>query len=170
MANRLTSVTNNKLLPKVVDTILNSNVFATRMLANAQKWSGRQIEKAIKISKNNQGSSFSGLDTFGTAAVDTRQKLTFSPKFYEIPVVVPLTELSTNQSDPGRVVDLAAIELASSAEDMADDIGSLFFGDGTGNGSKDFLGLEAIVDDGKQDAVNKFCYMLETLARSLVLA
>jgi hypothetical protein len=47
---------------------------------------------------------------------------------------------------------LAAIELASTAEDMADDIGTIFYGDGTGNSSKDFLGLEAIVDDGTNAA------------------
>ena len=41
-----------------------------------------------------------------------------------------------------------AIEVASSAQDMADDIGTIFYGDGTGNSSKDFLGLAAHVDDG----------------------
>lgn len=147
--NRLTTVTNNKLLPKVVDTILNSNVFATRMLANAQKWpSSEKIQKSIKKTKNTLGGSFDGFDTFSTSAVDTRDKLEFEAKFYEIPVVVPLTELAKNKADSNRVVDLAAIELESSAEDMADDIGTIFYGDGTGNGSKDFLGLEAIVDDG----------------------
>jgi len=143
---------NSKLLPKLVDTILGSNVFATRMLARAARWQGKQIEKSIKTSKNTQGGSFSGFDTFGTSAVDTRNKLTFNPKFYEIPVVVSLTELSVNQSDPNKMVDLAAIELASTAEDAADDLGDMFFKDGTGNGSKDFLGLEAIVDDGTNAA------------------
>lgn len=148
MANRLTTTTNTYLLPKVVDTILNSNVFATRMLSGAQKWKGQKIEKAVKASKNSNGKSFSGLDTFSTAEVDTRIKLSFDPKFYEQPVVVELTELSTNSSDPNRVVDLAALELESAAEDMADSIGTLFYSDGEGNSSKDFQGLEAIVDDG----------------------
>lgn len=152
MSNRLTSVTNRCLLPKVVDTILGSNVLATRMLSNAQKWKGQKIEKAIKKSKNTNGGSFSGLDTFSTSEADTRINITFDPKFYEIPVVVELTELSINQSDPNRVVDLAAIEMESAAEDAADDIGTMFYGDGTGNSSKDFLGLEAIVDDGTNAA------------------
>ena len=145
---RLTSVTNSKLLPKLVDTILGSNVFATRMLTKAQKWSGEKIQKSVKVSKNTQGSSFDGLDTFSTGAVDTRQKMEFEAKFYEIPVVVPITELSKNRADKDRIVDLANIELASTAEDMADDIGTQFYADGTGNSSKNFLGLEGIVDDG----------------------
>jgi len=152
MSSRLTTVTNKFLLPKVVDTILGSNVFATRMLANAQKWRGQTIEKSIKKSKNTNGGSFSGLDTFSTSEADTRITLSFSPKFYEIPVVIELTELSINQSDPNRVADLAAIEMQSTAEDMADGIGTLFYGDGTGNSNKDFLGLEAIVDDGTNAA------------------
>lgn len=150
--SRLTTTTNNRLLPKLVDTILGSNVFATRALNSAAKWRGRQIEKSVKVSKNDQGGSFSGFDTFSTSAVDTRQKLVFSPKFYEMPVALPLDEMSINASDDTAILDLASVEMASSAEDMADDIGTIFYGDGTGNSGKDFLGLEAIVDDGTNAA------------------
>lgn len=152
MANRVTTTTNTKLLPKVVDTVLDSNVFATRMLTKAQRWTGEKIRKAVKTSKNTLGGSFDGFDTFSTSAVDTRQNLNFDAKFYEIPVVLPLTEISKNKADEQRTIDLMSIELASSAEDMADDIGTLFYGDGTGNAGKDFLGLEAIVDDGTNAA------------------
>lgn len=148
MANRVITTTNTRLLPKVVDTVLNSNVFATKMLANAQRWTGEKIRKAIKVTKNTLGGSFDGFDTFSTSAVDTRQNLEFDARFYEIPVVLPLTEISKNKADEQRMVDLMAIEMESSAEDMADDIGTIFYADGTGNGGKDFLGLEAIVDDG----------------------
>lgn len=132
--------------------MLGSNVLATRVLTNAQKWTGEKIRKAVKVEKNTLGSSFDGFDTFSTTAVDTRRNMEFDAKFYEIPVVLPLTEISKNKADTDRVLDLMATELASSAEDMADDIGSLFYGDGTGNGGKDFLGLEAIVDDGTNAA------------------
>lgn len=153
MANRVTTTTNTILLPKVVDTILDSNVFATRMLTKAQRWTGEQIRKAIKTSKNSEGGSFDGFDTLSTNAVDTRNNLEFDARFYEIPVVLPLTEISKNKADTTQgVIDLMSIEMASTAEDMADDIGTLFYGDGTGNGGKDFLGLEAIVDDGTNAA------------------
>lgn len=149
MANRVTTTTNTILLPKVVDTVLDSNVFATRMLANAQRWNtGEKIRKSVKLEKNTLGSSFDGFDTFSTSAVDTRRNLEFDARFYEIPVVLPLTEISKNKADEQRVLDLMAVEMGSSAEDMADDIGTLFYADGTGNSGKDFQGLEAIVDDG----------------------
>ena len=152
MANRVTTTTNTKLLPKVVDTILGSNVFATRMLTNAQRWTGEKIRKAVKVSKNTLGGSFDGFDTFSTAAVDTRRNMEFDARFFETPVVLPLSEISKNQADEQRTIDLMSIEMASSAEDMADDIGTLFYADGTGNSGKDFLGLEAIVDDGTNAA------------------
>lgn len=147
LGQRVETTTQTKLLPKVVDTILDSNVFATRVLSAAKPWQGREMKKAIKYQTGQAGGSFSGLDTFSTAASDTRRNLEYDPKFYEINVTVPLTELSANRTSE-QVTDLASLEMASRAEDMADEIGTLFYGDGTGNSSKDFLGLEAIVDDG----------------------
>lgn len=144
--NRVLTTTQDKIMPKVVDTILGSNVFATRMLSKAKKWSGEKVKFPVKFEKNTLGGSFSGFDTFSTSAVNNRVNLEFSPKFYEKPVALPLDELSVNATEE-KIIDLAKIECASTAQDMADDIGNLFYGTGTGNGGKDFLGLEAIVDD-----------------------
>lgn len=149
--NRVTTTTQDLILPKLVDTVLNSNVFATRMLGRAKRWSGETIKQPIKVSKNSTGTSFSGFDTFSTSATNNRVNLSYTPKFYQITVALPLDELSANQTD-AKVLDLAAIEIAGAAQDMADDIGTLFYADGTGNSSKDFLGLGAIVDDGSSVA------------------
>ena len=145
--NRLTSVTQDKILPAVVDTILNSNVLAQRMLRKAKRWSGEQMKFPVKLSKNTTGTSWSGFDTFSTSATDNRNKLVYDPKFQQITVALPLDELSANQTD-AKVLDLAAVEMTTAAFDMSDDIGTEFYADGTGNSSKDFLGLEALVDDG----------------------
>ena len=145
--NRVTTTTQDEILPMVVDTILNSNVFATRMLGRAKKWKGETLKQPIKVSKNSTGTSFSGFDTFSTNATNNRVNLSYNPKFYQITVALPLDELSVNQTD-SKVIDLASIEMAGASQDMADDIGTLFYADGTGNSSKDFLGLGAIVDDG----------------------
>jgi hypothetical protein len=151
LGTRVTTTTQSKLMPKVVDTILNSNVFATRVLSKAQKWNGERMKFPVKYSKNTTGSSFSGFDTLSTSATDNRVNLEFVPKFYQMTTALPLDELSANATEE-RVIDLAKLELNSTAQDMADDIGTLFYGTGTGNGGKDFLGLEAIVDDGTNAA------------------
>lgn len=152
LGNRVITTTQSRLLPKVVDTILNSNVFATRMLSRAQKYNGERMKFPVKFSKNATGTSFAGFDTFSVAATDNRVNAEFVPKFYQMTVALPLDELSSNVSEE-KVLDLAKLEMASTAQDMADEIGTIFYGNGLGNGSKDFLGLEAIVDDSTNAAI-----------------
>jgi len=47
-----------------------------------------------------------------------------------------------------KVLDLMKLTIQSDTEDMADDLGAIFYADGTGNSSKDPLGLAALVDNG----------------------
>lgn len=145
---RVLTTTQDELLPRVVDTILNSNVFLTRIMKATKKWSGEQMKFPIKYQKNTGGSSFFGYDSLGTGAADTRVRLVFDPKFYSIPVSLPLTDLAVNEVSEAKIIDLMAVEMESSAHDMADDLGTIFYSDGTGNSSKDHLGLAALVDDG----------------------
>jgi len=147
MGTRVTTTTQSKLMPKLVDTFLNSNVFATRQLGAAKNYVGERMKFPIKWKGNVTGQSFAGFDTFSTAATDNRVNLEFVPKFFQITISLPLDEIWINNTDE-KVMDLISVECESSAQDMADNIGTLFYADGTGNGSKDFLGLGAIVDDG----------------------
>lgn len=150
LGNRVLTTTQSRLLPKVVDTVLNSNVLAARVLGKASKFSGERMKFPVKVSKNQTGQAFSGFDSFSTSATDNRVNLEFVPKFYQMTVALPLDELSTNQVDKEtQMIDLAKLELQSTAQDMADDIGTLFYGVGS---AKEFLGLEAIVDDGTNAA------------------
>ncbi|MAG45123.1 hypothetical protein CL633_04535 [bacterium] len=145
---RITTTTQDFFLPKVVDTILNGNVFLTRMLRAAKEWRGNQIKKPVKYQKGVAGGSFSGLDTFSTEVSNTRVNLVYDPAFYEIGVNIPLTEIWTNSANSQeQVLDLIDLEIESRAQDGADELGTMAYGDGTGNSSKDLLGLEAIVDD-----------------------
>lgn len=144
--DKVTTTTNVKIMPKLVDTVLGSNVLASRLLANAKRWSGDQMKFPVKYQNGVTGSSFTGYDTFSTAASTRRVNLTFDPKFYQKTVTLPLTEVDVNNTD-SKVLDLIATETALAAQEMADEIGTIFYSDGTGNSSKDFLGMEAIVDD-----------------------
>ena len=151
VTNRLITTTQDVMLPKVVDTVLSDNVLAQRVLGAAKKWRGRKLSKVFKYQAGTSGSSFSGFDTFGTNASDRRRKLEFEPRFYRKTVTLPLTEVDINDG-PDALVDLAAEELTEAAQEMADELGTIFYADGTGNSSKDFLGLQAIVDDGTNAA------------------
>lgn len=146
LSARLTTVTDDRLLPKVVDTVLGSNVLTARALTGAKKWTGGQLVGSIKYQDGLDGSSFDGFDTFSTTASNRRVKMTFQPRFYYKSVVLPQTEIDINATE-GGVINLAATELAMAAQEMSDEIGTILYADGTGNSSKDFLGLQAIVDD-----------------------
>lgn len=159
LGQRVITTTQSKLMPFVVDTFLNSNVFITRQLGAAQRYTGERMKFPIKWKGNVTGQSFAGFDTFSTAATDNFINMEFVPKFYQITVSLPLDELWVNNTEE-KVIDLMGLSCESSAQDMADAIGTLAYADGTGNGSKDFLGLVAIVDDGTNVAT------YGTLARS----
>ena len=145
--SRLNTLTNTYLLPKVVDAVLRENPLTEKILSAPEKWRGEQIKKSVKVVKNTNGTSFAGFQTLPSQAVNTRQYLLFPAKFYEIDVTIPLTDMAVNMTDDERVLDLAEAEMTSSAEDMADLIGNIFYLDGSGNGSLDFNGLNNIVDD-----------------------
>lgn len=144
---RIQTTVQTKYLPYVVDTVLNSNVLFQRVVRGAKKWGGRTLRVPIKVSKNTTGQSFRGFDTFSTAASDNRQFMEFTPSFYQITCALPGDELSVADTED-KVLDLMKLTIQSDTEDMADDLGTIFYSDGTGNGSKDPLGLAALVDDG----------------------
>src|SRR3990167_718083 len=144
---RVQTTVQNKYLPFLVDTILNSNVLFQRVARGAKKWSGRTLRIPIKVSKNSTGTSFRGFDTFSVSATDNRQFLEFTPSFYQITCALPGDELSVADTEE-KVLDMMKLTIQTDTEDMADDLGTIFYADGTGNSSKDPLGLAALVDDG----------------------
>lgn len=150
-SNRVDTVTEDFLVPKVVDTVLKGNVFATRMLGKAKKFKSATMLFPIKWQKGISSQSFSGFDTLPTTASDTRVNMSFNPRFVATNVALPLTELAVNMTE-NKVLDLAAVEMESRAGDMADSVGTMLYSDGTGNSNKDLLGLGAGVDDGSSVA------------------
>lgn len=144
---RIQTTVQTSYLPYAVDTVLNSNVEFQRIVRSAKKWSGRTKRVPVKVSKNGTGTSFAGYDTFSTQATDNRQYMEYTPSFYQITVSLPGDELSVADTED-KVLDLMKLTIQSDTEDMADNLGDLIYADGTGNNSKDPLGLAAVVDDG----------------------
>src|SRR3990167_579738 len=140
------SVTQDEIVPKIVDNILNSNVLTLRILGNGKSWNGETLKFPFKYQKSTAGGSFSGLDNFYTTKINTRQVLSFDPRGYYQSVVLPGMEVDVNAT-PAGVLNLVKVEMESAQMDMIDSIGTLMYADGTGNSNKDFLGLDAIVDD-----------------------
>lgn len=147
LGNRIQTTTLQKYAPKLVDTVLNSNMFFSRTVRAAEQWAGRSMVFPVKIAKNLNGGSFSGFQTLSTAATNNFINLEYYPSFEQIPVALPLDELSVNDVDSTQALNLVAYTVKSAAEDMADNLGTEFYGDGTGNSNNNFLGLGVIVSD-----------------------
>lgn len=87
------------------------------------------------------------MDLLPTAFTDTRVLLKYNPKFIAANVALAGTDILANNTAQ-KVLDLTQIEMISRAQDLADGVGTQSYQDGTGNNSKNILGLAAIVDDG----------------------
>jgi len=145
--DRVISITQDTILPKIFDNILTDNFAAFRFVSNGLKWSGSSLKRPIKLVKSTLGGSFAGLDTHSTATTESRRTMEFNLKAYEIPVAIAGLDKLVNATE-AQVIDLVKAEMESSAQDAMDDIGEIFYLDGTGNSSKNFEGLDNLVDDG----------------------
>ena len=143
----ITTTTQDKILPKVMDSVLAGNVITLRLMTNSKKWMGETLKVPVKVSSSSTGGSYDGYDTFTTTRANTRINMSFNPKAYYQTVTLSNMEKAVNTGEEA-VIDLLTVEMESAQQDMIDGIGDLMYGDGTGNGNKDFTGLVAAVDDG----------------------
>lgn len=136
------------LMKKVMDTVSKTNFLAGYLLNNAKPWRGLTMDKSIQISAPTTGGSFAGLDPFSTAVSNTKVRSSFDLRGYYQSVPLIGLERDVNASDPNAAADYVTEKIEEATHAMSQNIGTLFYGDGTGNGSKDFLGLKAAIDDG----------------------
>ena len=148
--NRVNTITLETIVPKVYDQLLNDNFITYRYIGNGKKgnWSGRVLQVPIKVTQNPQVKSFQGMDQFSTNQVETRQSLQFDPRGVQASVALSGMEQSVNSVSESQVIDLLRVEMESTGQDMMDGIGTMFYGNGTGNGSRDYLGADVLNDDG----------------------
>ena len=131
--DRVTDITYQKILPSIVDQINNSNVFLARILSKPGNWRGVYMAQPIETANSTTGGSFSGMDTFPTAATNNTRLMTWYLAAYEQSVVVPGIEQAVNAKNEQQVLRLLAT------------VGVIAYGVGSG---KDFDGLGLIVDAG----------------------
>ena len=147
-SERVLSLTQDYLLPKVADNVLNSNVLLLRLMGSAKEGKGESIKKAIKYANSGQASSFAGMDTFTPAALNTKVRLSYDMRGVRQPIAISGMEAVANAVSETQVTDLVKEALEETQQELVDSLGSIIYSDGTGNSNKDPLGLRAIVDDG----------------------
>jgi hypothetical protein len=116
------------------------------MLSKTKRFGAATMNFPIKYQVGTAIQSFLGMDALPTSFTDTRVSMKFNPKFVAANVALAGTDLLANNT-AAKVLDLTEVEMKSRAQDLADGLGTMLWSDGTGNNSKDVLGLGAIVDD-----------------------
>jgi hypothetical protein len=144
--NNLTSITREKVLPKIVDQIGKDHPLLGRFFNSAKQWSGgTTIQQPVKYRHNSQGGSYSGLELLDTGQEKTRTRAKWEVKQVYQPIVLSNIDLAKNGGE--KVADLMDTEMQEAHSSLEDKFCTQFFGDGTGNGSKDITGLIAAIDD-----------------------
>lgn len=145
--NVVDTLTLEEIVPRVVDTVLRANTFATKMLSKTKRFGAATMDFPIKYQVGTAVQSFLGFDALPTSFTDTRVLMKYNPRFVAANVALAGTDILANNT-AAKVLDLTRVEMQSRAQDLADGIGTMLWSDGTGNNNKDFLGLGAIVDNG----------------------
>jgi len=150
---QLTSITREKVLPKIVDQIGQDHPLLQRLWDNIKLWNGgRRLDIPVKYRHNSQGGSYSGLDVLDTGQQQTRTRAYFNIKQVYQPITIAHIDQALNAGE-GKIADLMDTEMEEAKESLTDKLCTQLFSDGTGNGGKDLTGLKAAVgNDGTATA------------------
>jgi hypothetical protein len=146
--NRVDNTTYNKINAKVVDQVLNSRTFASRLLSMGKPFSGKTMDFPVKVVYANQGEFFTGLETLTSSATDTTVALSFAHTAFHQPAVSIMLESFANSGEQ-QAIDLDTFKMEEAIAEAVQSWGNAVYGTGTSNQP---LGLEAIVDDGTNNS------------------
>jgi hypothetical protein len=105
---------------------------------------GRLIEISLEIALNTTFRSYDDTETLDTTRIDVFDAAQYQWKQVAGTVVISEFEKAKNQGSGGKFDLLAGkLDNADKSHDYA--LNAMLFGDGTGNGSKDFGGLKLLV-------------------------
>ncbi len=145
---QVTSITREKVIPKIVDQIGKDQPLFGRFINKTKIWDGgTSLEQPVKYRHNSQGGSYKGLEVLDSGQETTRTRATMQVKQKYQPIVVSNIDIATNGGE-ARIASLLETEMSEAKESLKDKFCTSLFGDGTADGGKDITGLKAMIDDG----------------------
>lgn len=108
---------------------------------------GERVRVNLRYGKNENVGSYYGSDTLDTGEIDTLAHADFDWSQYSGGFSIPEIELLQNMGDKTKIVDLWKEKVEVTTLSLKDEMITGLYGDGTGNGGKDILGLDAILSD-----------------------
>lgn len=134
---------------------LTDNVFTARPLTFFLMDKGRirmlnggtKIVEPLIYGQNTTVSSYSGYDTLSLTPQTGISAAEFDWKQYAVSIAISGIEEAKNNGEQA-ILNLLESKIMQAEESMKEGFNTMFFGDGTGNSGKNWLGLGAIVESG----------------------
>lgn len=146
--NRVSNFSHSKTHSVVIDAILNTPTYWSRVNGMGKKFSYPTAEYTVKVSRTGLGQTFTGLEKLNASAVDDTIKLQYNHAGYNHPAVKVLLEHMAVEG-MGEDIDLSSYIDGDAIAEINESLGTLIYGTGAGD---NINGLEKIVDDGTNSA------------------
>lgn len=124
------NLTERKLYGKVVDQILNSPSYFSRLMGMGTAFNGKTMDYTVDITSDDQGEFFTGLETLSSAAVDTTIALSYAHTAFTQPKVSIMLESFANTGE-GQSISLDAFKYEKAAAQALQAMGTAIYADGT---------------------------------------
>lgn len=141
--SRVSDLTYQKIYAKVVDQVLNSPTYYSRVVSAGKPFEGKTQDVVYDIAADTQGQFFTGLETLNSAAVSTTVTGSFAHTAYTQPQVSIMLESFANVGTQ-QAISLDDFKFEKAAAQALQALGSAIYGTGTANQP---LGLGQIVND-----------------------
>ena len=134
---------------------LTDNIFTARPLTYTLMEKGRirmlnggtKIVEPLIYGLNNTVGSYSGYDTLNLAPQEGISAAEFEWKQYAASISISGIEEGKNNGEQ-EIINLLEAKIMQAEESMREGFNTMFFGDGTGNGGKNWNGLGNLVESG----------------------
>ena len=154
--DEILSTTLNNYIPKLVD-----NVFSARPLFyamtkgdNIRRVSGgAKIVVPIIYGSNSTAASYSGSDTIAVTAQTGISAAEYDWKQYAATVSITGIEEAKNNGE-AQIIDLLEGKIFQAQETIIDNMNTMMWGDGSGNSSKDWEGIQSLVSGSTVGGIN----------------
>jgi hypothetical protein len=149
----LAATTVDAYLPGLIDNFFNSNPVWLRLASKERVLlDGGDFIRQSMIYDKMIGGSYSGGDTLDIQRAPTKTVMQFDWAQYYVNLTVDGRTMLKNEGGATKLMDLVEAEMETARLSLAEYLGTDLFLDGTGNNSKNILGLIAAIDDGSNVA------------------
>ncbi len=146
LTNRVLNFTYNKIYAAVVDNILTSSTYASRVMGMGKPFQGSTYDYTVRISTDTQFQWVTGIETMNAAAVNDTIQLSYADTHGVQPKVTIMWE-SFENAGPQQAISLDAYKLKAAGADAVNAVATTLYQAAPSNGPQ-ANGLGNIVDNG----------------------